>query len=69
MKTKIDDTTQIKPVKTKRGGARKGTGPKPKYNEPTTTMAFRCPESKTKEMSAIIRTTLKKWERKDKPKA
>ena len=40
--------------KEKRGGKRKGSGAKPKYNEPTKTIAFRVPESKVDEVKEII---------------
>jgi hypothetical protein len=44
-----------------RGGTRSGSGAKPKYNEPTTTIAFRCPISKVDELKKVINTKLAKW--------
>lgn len=41
--------------KPKQGGKRKGAGRKPKYNEPTTTIAFRVPVSKVKEVKGIVK--------------
>jgi hypothetical protein len=43
------------------GGTRSGSGAKPKYNEPTTTIAFRCPVSKVDELKKVINTKLAKW--------
>lgn len=45
----------------KRGGARKNSGAKPKYNEQTTTIAVRCPVSKVEELKEIIHQHLDKW--------
>ncbi len=44
-----------------RGGTRQGSGAKPKYNEETKTVAFRCPISKIEEVKALINHTLSKW--------
>jgi len=44
-----------------RGGTRKGSGAKPKYNEPTKTIAFRCPLSKVDEVKLIIKYKLSDW--------
>jgi hypothetical protein len=41
-----------------RGGTRKGSGAKPKYNEPTKTIAFRCPLSKVEELKVIVKSKL-----------
>lgn len=41
-----------------RGGYRKGSGAKQKYNEPTKTIAFRVPESKIDEVKAIVNELL-----------
>jgi hypothetical protein len=49
------------PKKETRGGARKGTGPKLKYGEPTTTTAFRVPVSKVKEVRQVVDQMLKCW--------
>ena len=46
----------------KRGGTRKGSGAKPKYNEKTTTVAFRCPISKADELKQLISSKLKEWQ-------
>jgi|688.fasta_scaffold306418_3 hypothetical protein len=43
------------------GGTRSGSGAKPKYNEPTTTIAFRCPVSKVDELKKVVNTKLAKW--------
>jgi len=44
-----------------RGGTRKGSGAKPKYNEETKTVAFRCPTSKVDEIKMIIKSKLSEW--------
>ena len=44
--------------KTKKGGARNGAGAKPKYNEPTKTIAFRCPISKVDEAKQAVEKLL-----------
>ena len=44
-----------------RGGARKGSGAKPKYNEPTKTIAFRVPISKIESVKNTIKTLLDGW--------
>jgi len=49
---------QIKPT---RGGIRKGAGAKPKYNEPTTTIAFRVPISKVAEIKSLVKSKLIKY--------
>jgi len=43
------------------GGPRKGSGAKPKYKEPTTTIAFRCPISKVAELKEIAKLKLDEW--------
>lgn len=43
-----------------RGGKRKGAGRKPKYSEPTTTIAFRVPESKVKSVTDIVKGVVNK---------
>lgn len=45
----------MKRKKENRGGKRPGSGRKPKYNEPTTTIAFRVPVSKVKEVKGIVK--------------
>ena len=44
--------------KEKRGGTRKGSGAKPKYNEQTKTVACRCPLSKVEELKLIVKSIL-----------
>ena len=44
-----------------RGGKRKGSGAKPKYNEPTKTIAFRCPLSKIDELKLLVKSKLFEW--------
>lgn len=44
-----------------RGGARQGAGTKPKYNEETKTVAFRCPLSKVDELKLYVRSKLSEW--------
>lgn len=48
-------------LKKKSGGTRKGSGAKPKYNEATTTIAFRVPESKVDELKDMVNTKLSEW--------
>jgi len=48
-------------TKPTRGGARIGAGSKPKYNEPTTTIAFRCPISKVEEVKEVVRKELSNY--------
>ena len=51
----------MKNGKEKRGGTRKGSGVKPKYNEETKTVAFRCPMSKVDELRLIVKSKLSEW--------
>lgn len=44
-----------------RGGTRKNAGAKPKYNEQTKTIAFRCPVSKADELKSMIKSKLSEW--------
>jgi len=44
-----------------RGGTRKGSGAKPKYNEGTTTFGVRCPISKVDELKVTIKNKLNEW--------
>lgn len=44
-----------------RGGTRKNAGAKPKYNEETKTVAFRCPLSKVDELKLIVKSKLSDW--------
>jgi len=46
---------------TKRGGIRQGSGAKPKYNEETKTVSFRCPVSKIDELKATVKDKLSDW--------
>jgi hypothetical protein len=43
------------------GGSRKNAGAKPKYNEPTKTVAFRCPLSKVDELKIVVKSKLSEW--------
>jgi hypothetical protein len=52
---------QPKKKKEKRGGTRQGSGAKPKYNEATKTVAFRCPLSKVDELKLIVKSKLSEW--------
>ena len=47
--------------KTKKGGARNGAGAKPKYNEPTKTIAFRVPISRVQHVKDLMRGLLDAW--------
>ena len=51
----------MKTKKEKRGGTRHGSGAKPKYNEQTKTVAFRCPVSKVDELKTIVKSKLSEW--------
>jgi hypothetical protein len=51
----------MKNGKEKRGSTRKGSGAKPKYNEETKTVAFRCPMSKVDELKIIVKAKLSEW--------
>ena len=44
-----------------RGGTRQGSGAKPKYNEQTKTVAFRCPISKVEKLKEIVNAKLLEW--------
>ena len=48
------------------GGARQGSGAKPKYSEKTTTIAFRVPISKVDEVKEIIKNKQTQWKLKKK---
>lgn len=45
----------------KSGGKRIGSGAKPKYNEQTKTVAFRCPLSKVDELKLVVKSKLLEW--------
>ena len=45
------------------GGARQGSGAKPKYSEKTTTIAFRVPISKVDEVKKIIKNKQTQWKK------
>jgi len=51
----------MKSKKNNRGGIRKGSGAKPKYNEATKTFGIRCPTSKIDELKFIIKAKLLEW--------
>ena len=44
-----------------RGGKRPNSGNKPKYGEPTTTIAFRVPISRKEHVKMIVNTLLDEW--------
>jgi hypothetical protein len=48
-------------TKLKRGGKRAFCGAKPKYNEETKTVAFRCPISKVDELKLVVKSKLSEW--------
>jgi len=52
-------------MKTKKdwGGARQGSGAKAKYNEKTTTIAFRVPISKVEEVKVLIKNKQTQWKK------
>jgi len=52
--------------KEKRGGTRKGAGAKPKFGEPTITVAFRVPESKKPEIKTLVELKLNSYKFKKK---
>lgn len=52
---------KINTSKLKRGGTRHGSGAKPKYNEETKTVAFRCPLSKVDELKLVVKSKLSEW--------
>ena len=51
----------MKTKKETRGGTRKGSGAKPKYNEPTKTIAFRVPVSKIEHVKSLLNKMLDDW--------
>lgn len=48
----------MKTKKETRGGTRKGSGAKPKYDEPTKTIAFRVPISRIEHVKCLLKTLL-----------
>ena len=44
-----------------RGGARQGSGAKPKYDEPTKPIAFRVPVSRIEHVKSLLKTLLDGW--------
>jgi len=52
---------EILPDIIKQGGKREGSGAKPKYNEGTKTVAFRCPLSKVDELKLVVKSKLLEW--------
>ena len=54
-------------MKTKKdwGGTRQGSGAKQKYNEKTTTIAFRVPISKVEEVKVLIKDKQTQWKIQD----
>ena len=55
------NANNMKFKKETRGGTRQGSGAKPKYNEQTKTVAFRCPLSKVDELKIIVKSKLSEW--------
>jgi len=51
----------VKNKKDNRGGTRKNAGAKPKYNEQTKTITFRCPLSKVDELKLVVKSKLSEW--------
>ena len=51
----------MKCKKETRGGTRQGSGAKPKYKEPTKTIAFRVPLSKESEIKSIVKLKLAEY--------
>ena len=51
----------MKKKKSNRGGVRDGAGAKPKYNEETKTIAFRCPLSRVDELKIVVKSKLSEW--------
>lgn len=51
----------MKNKKETRGGTRQGSGAKPKYNEHTKTISFRCPISKVDEIKLLVKLMLSEW--------
>lgn len=47
--------------KKKQGGQRKNAGRKSPFNEPTKTVSFRCPISKTEELKLYVTAKLSEW--------
>lgn len=48
-------------IKKQRGGNRQGSGAKPRYNEPTKTIAFRVPVSRIEHVKSLLKTLLNEW--------
>ena len=48
-------------IKETRGGARQGSGAKPKYNEETKAVSFRCPLSKVDELRLVVKSKFLEW--------
>jgi len=48
-------------TKKTRGGTRQGSGAKPKYDEETKTVSFRCPLSKVDELKIVVKSKLSEW--------
>ena len=51
----------MKTKKETRGGTRRNAGAKPKYNESTKTIAFRCPLSKVDQLKLVVKSKLTEW--------
>jgi hypothetical protein len=50
-----------KQLQGKQGGARKGAGRKPQFNEPTTRVIFTVPVSKVARFKKLVAAILNKW--------
>jgi hypothetical protein len=62
MRKNIDIPEEIVTKKKEpRGGTRRNAGAKPKYLEPTKTVAFRCPISRIPELKIIVKANLSDW--------
>ena len=58
MKKKENKDVQHKKT---RGGTRKNSGAKPRYNEPTKTISFRVPVSRIEHVKSFVKTLLDGW--------
>jgi hypothetical protein len=58
---KVSENLNTATKKETRGGTRQGSGAKPKYNEETKTVAFRCPLSKVDELKIVVKSKLSEW--------
>jgi len=54
-------SVNIKKSEKKSGGKRKNAGRKSAFNEPTKTVAFRCPLSKVDKLKLVVKSKLSEW--------